>query len=145
MCYHDPNCFVKKRKLQHFVRFSSKKVLTFVRSVQYPSLYNVLNLFLWFATFGIKPQTKRKKKFTKILAEENKILYTHKCNSNERTKNYPWIVIIILQKFCERKTSQSECLRLTLHSLIKKNGMFIFFHRKYYQTKYTFVHFDVLS
>ena len=139
MCYHDPNCFVKKRKLQHFVRFSSKKVLTFVRSVQYPSLYNVLNLFLWFATFGIKPQTKRKKKFTKILAEENKILYTHKCNSNERTKNYPWIVIIILQKFCERKTSQSECLRLTLHSLIKKNrnwNVYIFSSQLFSNYKY---------
>ena len=30
VCYHDPNCFVKKRKLQHFVHFPSKKILTFV-------------------------------------------------------------------------------------------------------------------
>ena len=65
LCYHDPNCFVKKRKLQHFVHFPSKKILTFVRCVPYPSLYNVLNLFLWFATFGIKPQTKRKRNLRK--------------------------------------------------------------------------------
>ena len=46
-------------------------------------------------------------------------------------------------KICERKTSQSECLRLTLHSLIEKKkywNVFIFY-RSYHQTKYQFVQY----
>ena len=41
----------------------------------------------------------------KILAEENKILCTHKCNSKERMKKYPWIVIIILQNLRKKNVA----------------------------------------